>query len=334
MKKTMTERIVWIDYAKAIGITLVILAHTQVTPFVTDWISVFRMPLFFFLSGFLFSFDRNPDAKAFVRKRFRQLMIPYVCFNLLTFVFWWFVGRHYGAVDETTLWYEPLVAALFCNAPDMVHNIPLWFLFCLFLLEVVYYFLFRKLGFLQRLIVVMMIGMFGFLNAYLNAHVLPFSLGTMMIGMLFYCAGSELKQLFQSNGLMGLLALIVVTAAALMNERVYLYRNQYGNAMFFLLAAFSGIYMMKVLCEGLSKRFGRCRWVEYMSKNTLTICALHLTNYTLIKGFTVYVLGIPLSVYEGTILPNLLLTVGGILLCIPSIYVLERFLPFVIGRKR
>ena len=329
----MTERVVWIDYAKAIGITLVILAHTQVTPFVTDWISVFRMPLFFFLSGVLFSFERNSDAKKFVCKRFRQLVIPYVFFNLLTFVFWWFVGRHYGAVDDTTLWYEPLIAAVFCNAPDMVHNIPLWFLLCLFILEVVYYFLFRQLGFLQRLFLAMMIGMLGFLNAYLNPYPLPFSLGTMMVGLLFYYFGSELKHLFQSNSLMGLLAFIIVTAAALMNDRVYLYRNQYGNMMFFLLAALSGIYMIKVFCEWLSRRFGRCKWVEYVSQNTLTICALHLMNYTLIKGFTVYILNIPLTIYEGTILPNVLLTLGGILLCVPSVWLLKRF-PWTIGKHR
>ena len=326
------QRIIWIDYAKAIGITLVILAHTQITPFITDWISVFRMPLFFFLSGFLFSFEKNPNAKKFVYKRFRQLVIPYICFNLLTFIFWWFIGRNYGAVDHTTLWYEPLLAALFCIGPNMIHNIPLWFLLCLFLLEVIYYFLFRPLAPLQRLLLIILFGTVGFLNAHFNPHILPFSLGTMLIGFIFYGIGSEQKQLFISDKLIALLAFGIVTVAALINDRVYLYRNQYGNIMFFLLAAISGIYMIKVLCENLSKHFGRNKYVEYISKNTLSICGLHLMNYTLIKGFTVYVLGIPLSVYDSTIIPNILLTAGGIILCIPFVYLFQRFLPFMIGK--
>ena len=47
----MQQRKDYIDYAKAIGIFLVVLAHTPLKNEVSDWIYVFHMPLFFFLSG-------------------------------------------------------------------------------------------------------------------------------------------------------------------------------------------------------------------------------------------------------------------------------------------
>ena len=43
----MGQRINFIDYAKAIGIFLVVLAHTPLKSEITDWIYVFHMPLFF-----------------------------------------------------------------------------------------------------------------------------------------------------------------------------------------------------------------------------------------------------------------------------------------------
>ena len=50
MKKKRTE---WIDIAKAISITLVVLGHAG-HDFLDIYLGWFRMPLFFFLSGILF----------------------------------------------------------------------------------------------------------------------------------------------------------------------------------------------------------------------------------------------------------------------------------------
>ena len=118
------KRLVWIDNAKAIGIFLVILAHTQIWGSVTDWISVFRMPLFFFLSGFLFSFKRNPNTGLFIKKRFRQIVLPYIFINIITYLFWLLVSRHYGVAggEEDVAWYSPLKAILLCNGRDMYYQ--------------------------------------------------------------------------------------------------------------------------------------------------------------------------------------------------------------------
>ena len=54
MTNTMTKRIEWIDTAKGIGLICVILGHMRV-PYLSTWIYTFHMPLFFFLSGAVFS---------------------------------------------------------------------------------------------------------------------------------------------------------------------------------------------------------------------------------------------------------------------------------------
>ena len=54
MAKQLPTRIGWIDTAKGIGLLCVILGHLSI-PLVDAWVYFFHMPLFFFLSGVVFS---------------------------------------------------------------------------------------------------------------------------------------------------------------------------------------------------------------------------------------------------------------------------------------
>ncbi len=81
------ERVQWIDVAKGIGMILVVIGHT---PGLTGWIYKtiysFHMPLFFFLSGFVYR--EQPDSlggrDGKLVKDFRTLIVPYVLFVLIT----------------------------------------------------------------------------------------------------------------------------------------------------------------------------------------------------------------------------------------------------------
>ena len=140
------KRILWIDYAKSICIYLVLLGHAHASQPVTDFIYTFHMPLFFFLSGCLFSFEKHPNFKEFAIKRFKGLMVPYLWINLITYLFWLFAGRNFGE-DATisTTWYSPIIGILLGYSKQMIHNTPMWFFICLYFLEIFYYLLFKPL---------------------------------------------------------------------------------------------------------------------------------------------------------------------------------------------
>jgi fucose 4-O-acetylase-like acetyltransferase len=72
----------WIDCIKGSGILLVAAAHIVLygTP-ARDVIHVFHMPLFFFLSGYLFKPD--PDGVGYAVKKARHLLVPYFAFLFL-----------------------------------------------------------------------------------------------------------------------------------------------------------------------------------------------------------------------------------------------------------
>ena len=76
MESEQKKRITWIDMAKGYGIILVILGHLKFDMF-RDWIFTFHMPLFFFLSGYVFS--TKYDFVTFLKRKCRSMILPYLC---------------------------------------------------------------------------------------------------------------------------------------------------------------------------------------------------------------------------------------------------------------
>lgn len=98
------KRLNFIDAAKGIGIVLVVLGHTIVPEirgsaygwgFLWNFIYSFHMPLFFFLSGFLFEagIAKYTDKRRFILSKARKLLIPYLFFSIFAYVFIAFASR-------------------------------------------------------------------------------------------------------------------------------------------------------------------------------------------------------------------------------------------------
>lgn len=119
----MKERLIWLDNLKGLAILLVILGHCIQDNYIDGiWGGVyqiiysFHMPLFMALSGYC-SPQRFLDLKAFAKKRFIRLLIPYL--------FWGVVA---------VLLYRYPLASIF-NDPDK----HLWFLWDLFFISLIVY---------------------------------------------------------------------------------------------------------------------------------------------------------------------------------------------------
>jgi fucose 4-O-acetylase-like acetyltransferase len=52
------KREYWIDIAKGIGIIFVMLGHTIIGPIITNYTYIFNLPVFIFLSGYLFNLSK------------------------------------------------------------------------------------------------------------------------------------------------------------------------------------------------------------------------------------------------------------------------------------
>src|SRR5687767_4607121 len=90
------RRIDWVDYAKGIGIVLVVFGHVwgglrqasvYIPPatfhFVDSFIYSFHMPLFFFLSGLFIERSASRETSTFITTKLRTIVYPYVLWSIL-----------------------------------------------------------------------------------------------------------------------------------------------------------------------------------------------------------------------------------------------------------
>ena len=73
------ERSKWIDVYKGIGIILVVSGHIF-NGLIRDLIFLFHMPLFFFISGYLF---KSKNYFNYFTKKSLSLLLPYVSFLIV-----------------------------------------------------------------------------------------------------------------------------------------------------------------------------------------------------------------------------------------------------------
>lgn len=93
----MSSRIKFIDLARGIGIILVVFGHAIVPEIrnsnsifmnIYKYIYIFHMPLFFFISGYVFEINkgRYSDIKLFIKKKAKSLLLPYISFSIISYV--------------------------------------------------------------------------------------------------------------------------------------------------------------------------------------------------------------------------------------------------------
>lgn len=339
----MKNRIIWVDYAKALLIFCVCLVHTHCNDTLTTLLKAFIIPSFFFISGFLFQHKPDVTLRAFTLKRFRQLIIPYVWINAIAYVCWLLALRHFGPDAATPVpWHEPLTAALLGLPSGLIHDIPTWFLVCLFCVEIIY-------SLVSRVVTSDAVTAISFLCvAWLTSHLpfeLPYALGPAMAGVAFYAIGHMCRQhihILSSNRWMGwwqpLLAIIMAGAfalAAMSNSRIGFFVNDYGcNFMLFLAAALTGIATVILMSWCVAHFLHERKLVKVISASTLIICGFHLLMFAAIKG--VFLFGFHMTDYNrlqsGSILAGVLISIAAMALCIPLARLIHHRARFLVDK--
>jgi fucose 4-O-acetylase-like acetyltransferase len=141
MKTEISQRYNWIDWAKTIGILLVIMGHGGlVSDEYKQFIYSFHMPLFFIISGYLF---KSLPLKDRLKKDMHSLIIPYFIINGILFSVWFLGG--YLLKSEYHWSLIPLIQRLGGFMLGLGYNTdfgkpvstPTWFLVALFFVRII-----------------------------------------------------------------------------------------------------------------------------------------------------------------------------------------------------
>lgn len=139
------KRDLTIDVAKGCGILLVIFGHVcHLHPF---WsiIYSFHMPLFFLIAGMNFHPVRYPKFRSLVRKKLHTMLLPYLFFCLFGICCSLAIKLIAKTPADEILDYLAQLPYAIIWMPyskySQLFNTPLWFVPCLVLLELTYYWL-------------------------------------------------------------------------------------------------------------------------------------------------------------------------------------------------
>lgn len=230
------RRFDYLDIAKGIGILLVVWAHILITGVSHRVIYAFHMPLFFLISGMLFSRNKYDGFFDFLRKRAKRLLVPFAIYSIVTWIIW--ATFRFVRHDAVASYWDPLFQTVIAKGSGayMVHNSALWFIPCLFATEIMYFAL-CKFNDMARIAISVCCAALSFILGHYFAddwwYLLPWNFDASLIAILFYCIGN-------------------VFSARISNERIIEYSKMHVKTMICMLAVlFIGLYWSAM-------EFGEC----------------------------------------------------------------------------
>ncbi len=344
-----TNRIEWVDCAKSFAIFFVVLLHAGLPAPFRSFVRMFLIPVFFFMSGFFAKVNTEISYSYFLKNKIRTIVFPYIYFNIINYLFWLLIGRHYGiGTDQDMAFWRPILGMLYGNAPMLTHCVPLWFLSCLFVVENVYFICFRHIKKVSyKLLLLVVFAVLGYVVYKFQTFLLPWGINAAMSMILFYGAGNIIKDLswleklgtIKKTVLFGVMIcsfIIMWIVQSFQQGETKVFINQYGNYVCFFVGACVGIIFFcafAIICTGGIKRFP---WLfhifSYIGQNTLAILCLHLMAGSFIKAVTVFIFDLPLSIYAN-IWVMFLYSILSVILLLPVIAFINRYAPFCLGRS-
>jgi len=360
-------RLHWIDALKGIGIIFVVLAHHSLPIALDTYIFSFHMPLFFFISGFLFDFGKYSESAAgFVKGRFRSLIVPYFCFALLTCLFYFLLDTGFQPGVTNIEFFENsalygIYSILYALGPLVSYNPPLWFLSCLFVTELLFYGFAKKYyGKTGKLILwLTAAGIVGYLYSVYVPFRLPWNADVALAAVVFYGAGNLFRKFTEQGADFGFGSSL--NSGSWFREKILRAENffpgvfillnllylgyllefpttdklnmnvlKYGSFFSLYVLAFSGIFTFVYLF----KKIGSSKILEYYGRNSLIVLALHFPLKDVLTKLTLLSLGVELEYFYYNLAFALSLTVLNLICLVPVIFIINNYFPFILGKKR
>lgn len=289
------------------------------------------MPLFFFLSGIVFS--SKDSFKTFLLKRIRSLYIPFLIFLIIDY-FIYFIFNY-----DSLLVTDFLIAFLKqCIGYDLVSdaylfNGPIWFLCALFFSELCFYFITKLHNSFIWLSVLV-----GIIGAYFIHFNLPFAIGYIFSSTIFLSLGFlsknflvKLADKINKYWCLAVFAasIILVSFLTIFNHSVSMRSFDYGNICLFLINALLGTTGI----IALSIFFRNVEILKFFGQNSIIVLCLHLYFNRRLFPFIFELLGID-DIYLKNIFVQLIIILLVFTIMWFIIKFVNHYLYFLFGKNK
>lgn len=251
-----------INILRGIAVLLVAIGHsfpdihtgiTRIGPrFIFYFIYCFHMAIFFIISGFLDNKVRRDTFSAYFKKKFERLLIPYFSFSAISLLLKVFLNRY----ADNPFYFSDIWKIFLGDSP----NWGLWFLWTLFVIEIINYLLNYYLKISEKTLLV-----FAFVAYLIQVFIgIPY-LQLVLKYFVFYTLGAVIRTKYEritnekrnNTGkiVTSLLILLVVTVArtnSILDDQLYLLTGICGSYCSWILS----IYIVKkknAVCKFLNR---------------------------------------------------------------------------------
>jgi len=363
----VTQRISWVDNAKALGIIAVFYGHIVSKIFVTYAIPTaglqykliysFHMPLFFLLSGYLVKEIQHRNLFMFMKNKFMTRIVPFFFFNILILpCYFIFAKISNRSIDVSPLFQASFYLNLLAGMRTL--NGLTWFLACLLSVEVIHYLLYPVLR-KSRIVLCMAMALFYIMGwslsykaAIINQYItIPdyWFIKEALVAYSFYLFGNLIAAcpIFYKkinpwlNVFLLLLTVTCLFATFNLNNGPFKVHpvslfafGGYGNFLLFPLTAIAGS-MCIISASRLMPSFS---FMSFLGRSTLSLMGLDgifsLFTDIVFINFSLKIFFPVQPNHFSIFMQCAFLTCITLLLCVPLIILLKRYLPFMIGYRK
>ncbi len=348
---TENKRIAYLDMARGIGMILVVTGHVEyVNMSLLQFIYAFHMPLFFLISGILI-WEKQEEKNNYIvlcKKKLRSILLPYCFFSAMILL----IESARLLIRNLDEWDN--IGQMLLQTLCLQGISTLWFLPALFMSELLFVGMRRRFSHGGAIIGVSILTVLAIMLNHWEKNMYAEHTQDMLWGVVhevlsmlirnvfcvsFICIGyylgkwvlPKLQRWWQE----GLLAVILVVVAFVLisgNGVAELRYMNLQNPVFYLLGAVAGTMM--VLC--LSRLLQRSslgvvkRLFGYIGVNSLIIMVTHMDFRVLYCSIKLAEL---MNVWDNRIFFVISIIILVFLLEIPIIWVVNRFFPWILGKK-
>lgn len=284
------RRIDFLDASKGIGILLVILGHILTDKnILLKFIYAFHMPLFFIIAGYVYNEEKYKKYTIldFFKKKFKSYIIPYfrmACICLIIFG----VILNYRENGIGNIFYNQLITYVKgivyskCYLETTPNCSPIWFLTCLFCIEVIFYFIYKyvKKKYIPVIICFILgviLNKIGIINLPWNLDIALFALPFMYFGLLM----NKYNFLNNYKHPYTILFLVIFLLSVCFNTTINFNSRHLGNVIFTYLGAIS----MSLIVLYYSKYLEKSKILKFFGKNTMFIIGYNYAINYLYLGY-------------------------------------------------
>lgn len=335
----MSKRIEWVDVCKGFAMLLVMMGHTSFSTPIKTWLYTFHVPMFYFLSGYVFSVKKYSGFKEFLLAKSKTLLLPMVILGMIICISDAFVIPE-SPIAETLI---KRVAGIFIELRGGAFDIKLWFIVSIFVAEVMFYMIIKfTKGNVKGIIAVLCIcSLCAFTYTKVINRICPWAIETALVAVGYLGAGYLVRN-YTNDFIVNLHRLRWMIIMAILSfgymflcytldypVGMDIYSDKLGAYPYSYIGAFAGIFFS----ISVFQHFENARILKYIGVNSFIYYAFHKSLF-LIYDKLIENFGISFFETVNVNIKGSVYVALSILIIAVFAWLINNYAPWIMGRTR